>query len=112
LPLRSGGFECRRRFGRGREVVEGSTTFRELEDGLEIGGVSVVFIVVAVLALTAENIQDDEKRDKLLDAVLTIPPLTEWPADCRQKLWDTCQFIKSLAEGLRQRGELRDGSGI
>jgi hypothetical protein len=67
--------------------------------------------IQALLALTAENIQDDEKRDKLIDGILTIPPLTEWPPDCRQKLWDTCQFIKTLAEGLGQRGELCDGSG-
>jgi hypothetical protein len=60
----------------------------------------------------AENTDDDEKREKLLDAILTIPSLNEWPPDCRQKLWDTCQFIKSLAEDLRQRGESGDVGGI
>src|ERR1700744_6037523 len=59
--------------------------------------------IQALLALTAENTDDGDKREKLLDAILTIPPLTEWPVDCREKLWETCQFIKSLAEDLRQR---------
>jgi hypothetical protein len=52
--------------------------------------------IQALLALTAENTDDDEKREKLFDAILTIPPLTEWPPDWREKLWETCQFIKSL----------------
>jgi hypothetical protein len=30
----------------------------------------------ALLALAVENTDDDEKREKLLDAILTIPPLT------------------------------------
>lgn len=59
----------------------------------------------ALLADMAENTHDDEKREKLLDAILTIPPLTEWPPDSRKKLWETCQFINSLAEDLRQRSE-------
>ena len=29
--------------------------------------------VQALLALTAENTDDDQKREKLLDAILTIP---------------------------------------
>lgn len=62
----------------------------------------------ALLALTAENTDDDEKRERLLDAILTIPPLTEWPPDCREKLWETCQFVKALADNLRQR-KARDG---
>lgn len=57
----------------------------------------------------AENTRDDEKREKLLDAILTIPALTEWPPDYREKLWEACQFIKSLAEDLKQRGEIHNG---
>jgi hypothetical protein len=64
----------------------------------------------ALLALTAEN-TDDEKRENLLDAILTIPPLTEWPPDCREKLRETCQFVISLSWDLRQRTENRDGGG-
>jgi hypothetical protein len=64
--------------------------------------------IQALLALTAEN-TDDEKREKLLDAILTIPPLTEWPPDCREKLRETCQFVIGLSRDLRQRAENRDG---
>jgi hypothetical protein len=64
--------------------------------------------IQALLALTAENTDDDEKREKLLDAILTILPLTEWPLDCRETLWETCQFIKGLAEDLKRRGEIHD----
>lgn len=64
--------------------------------------------IQVLLALTAEKTDDDEKREKLLDAILTIPPLTEWPPECREKLLETCQFIKNLAEDLRQRGEIDD----
>jgi hypothetical protein len=64
--------------------------------------------IQALLALTAENTHDEEKRERLMDYILTVPPLTEWPADCREKLWETCQFIKGLAEDLRQR-KARDG---
>jgi hypothetical protein len=46
---------------------------------------------------------DDEKRERLLDAILTIPPLTEWPLDCLEKLWETCQFVICLSRDLRQR---------
>jgi hypothetical protein len=65
--------------------------------------------VQALLALTAENTHDDERRDRLIDAILTLPPLTEWPPGCREKLVETGQFIKGLAEDLRQRGETHDG---
>jgi hypothetical protein len=62
--------------------------------------------IQALLALTAEN-TDDEKRETLFDAILTIPPLTEWPPDCREKLWETCEFIRDLSRELRQRNETR-----
>jgi hypothetical protein len=64
--------------------------------------------IQALLALTADHTHDDGKRDMLIDGILTIPPLTEWPPDCWEKLWETCQFIKSLAEDLRLRGEIHD----
>jgi hypothetical protein len=64
--------------------------------------------VQALLALAAEYIHDDEKRDKLLDAILTLPPLREWPIDSQEKLWETCQFVKDLGRDLRQRSETHD----
>jgi hypothetical protein len=52
--------------------------------------------IQALLALTAENTRDEEKRDILMDFILTAPPLGEWPPGWREKLLETCQFIKSL----------------
>ena len=66
--------------------------------------------VQALLALTAENTSDPEKRDRLIDAILTLPPLTEWPTESREKLSATCQFIKDLAEDFRQRDQSGYGS--
>lgn len=66
--------------------------------------------IQALLALTAENTHD-QKREKLLDAILTIPPLTEWPPDCRENLRETCQYIKDPAQDLRQRNESGDVDG-
>jgi hypothetical protein len=59
--------------------------------------------IQALLALPAENTHDHEKRDRLIDCILTLPPQSEWPPDSREKLLEACQFIKSLAEDLRQR---------
>lgn len=68
--------------------------------------------IQSLLALTAENTDDDEKREKLLDAILTLPPLTRWAPESREKLLETCQFIKGLAHDVRQRGESGDVGGI
>jgi hypothetical protein len=65
----------------------------------------------ALLATMAENTRDNERGEKLLDAILTIPPLTEWPPDCREKLRETCQFVIGLSRDLRRRTEAGDGGG-
>jgi hypothetical protein len=65
--------------------------------------------IQALLALTAENTDDEEKRDRLMDYILTLPPLTEWSPEGWEKLRETCRFIKNLAQELRHRGEIHDG---
>jgi hypothetical protein len=50
---------------------------------------------VALLAAIAQNTDDDEKRDKLLDYILTIPPLTQWPPDHRKSSGRLANFSKS-----------------
>ena len=64
-----------------------------------------------MLALTAEKTHDHERREKLLDAILTIPPLTAWPPECREKLLETCRYIKDLGHDLRQKNESDDVGG-
>jgi hypothetical protein len=65
--------------------------------------------IQALLAAIAANTHDPERREKLLDAILTIPPLTGWLPDCREKLWETCEFVISLSRDLRRWTETRDG---
>jgi hypothetical protein len=65
--------------------------------------------IQALLAAIAANTHDPERREKLLDAILTIPPLTEWLPDCREKLRETCEYVISLSRDLRRRTETRDG---
>jgi hypothetical protein len=47
----------------------------------------------------------------LLDAILTVPPLTEWPPDCLDQQRDTCNFVISLSRDLTRRTEAGDGGG-
>lgn len=58
--------------------------------------------IQALLALTAANTHDDEKRDSLIDGILTLPPLTEWSPESREKLLETCSFVISLGRLSRQ----------
>ncbi|WP_156685610.1 hypothetical protein [Mycobacterium sp. Marseille-P9652] len=67
--------------------------------------------IQALLALTAEKTGDDEKRGLLIDCILTAPPLAEWSSGCREKLLETCVYIKGLANDLRQRKASGDVGG-
>lgn len=58
--------------------------------------------VQALLALTADQVVDTERRDRILDAMLTVPPLTEWPNESLEALRDTCSYIISLARVGRE----------
>lgn len=59
----------------------------------------------ALLVHAAAETTDDEKRDKLIDGILTLPQVTEWPPESQENLWETCRFIKDLArEARRKRG--------
>jgi hypothetical protein len=65
----------------------------------------------ALLAAMAENTRDNERREKLLDAIVTIPSLTEWPPDSLDQLRDTCKFVISVSRDLRRRTETGDDGG-
>lgn len=56
----------------------------------------------ALLAHAADNTADDEKRDMLIEGILTLPPVTEWPPESQEKLWETCRFIEDLAREARR----------
>jgi hypothetical protein len=55
-----------------------------------------------LLAAIAERTDDTDKRDRLIDHILTGPPLSEWPAASREQLRETCAFVIGLARQLRQ----------
>ncbi len=55
-----------------------------------------------LLAAIAERTADSERRDAIIDHILTDPPLREWPLESREKLIDACEYVKRLAREMRQ----------
>jgi hypothetical protein len=49
-----------------------------------------------LLANIAERTRDPARRDKLLNFLLTMPPLVEWSAEELEMLTETCAYIRSL----------------
>ena len=56
-----------------------------------------------LLAAMAEHTDDIDRRDRLMDHILTIPPFSVWPPESRAQLSDTCWYVKELAGQLRRR---------
>jgi hypothetical protein len=65
-----------------------------------------------LLASMAEYTQDFERRDRLLDHLLTMPPLVEWSPDALDKLRETCRYIISLARLGRELERLTPSSEL
>lgn len=55
----------------------------------------------ALLALTAEHTDEQEKSDLIYDFILICPPLTEWPAGSRDRLIETRNYVIGLARSLK-----------
>lgn len=55
----------------------------------------------ALLAVTAEHTADGEKSDLIYDFILTCSPVNEWPADSRDRLAETCNYVIGLARSFR-----------
>ena len=58
----------------------------------------------ALLAGIADCTPDGEKRDTIIDYMLTIPELKDWTPDSLARLQDTCNFVVSLSRQLREQG--------
>lgn len=56
-----------------------------------------------LLAHIAENTQDKDRREKIIDLILTLPPIAQWPPEMFDKWRKTCDYIL----GLRREHELR-----
>lgn len=57
----------------------------------------------AVLAGIADRTPDGNKRDEVLDYILTIPPLKHWPTASLVRLQDICTFVAGLSRQLEER---------
>lgn len=55
-----------------------------------------------LLAAIAERTADSERRDAIIDLILTNPPFREWPAESRERLMETCRYVHGLAHEMRQ----------
>jgi hypothetical protein len=60
----------------------------------------------ALLASMAERTHDVERRDKLLDFMMTTPPLADWSTPSLEALRETCQYIISLGRLGRELRQL------
>lgn len=45
----------------------------------------------ALLAAIAERTHDHEMRDRILDFIVSVPPLRQWPSDSLAQLHDVVQ---------------------
>lgn len=55
-----------------------------------------------LLAAIAERTADSERRDAIMDHILTIPPVREWPAESLGQLRETCRYVQGLAREMRE----------
>lgn len=96
-PSSPGTDTCRRAVEVGLPVV----AFTEHVDFTE-------WLTLATLASMPECTGDDATRDRLMDYMLTVPPLEEWPEESLDQLRETCRLINRCAEDLRSRRQHRD----
>jgi len=54
-------------------------------------------VLQALLASMAERTHDVERRDRLLDYMMTVPPTAGWPTDSLEALRQPRQYLISLA---------------
>jgi hypothetical protein len=55
-----------------------------------------------LLASVAERADDLLKKERLVDYLITMPPLAEWSVEQREMLAQTCDYIHSLAQLSRE----------
>lgn len=51
----------------------------------------------------ADKTPDDERRERILDLMMTAPPVAEWPPDAVDQWRDAYQYIRSLRRDLERR---------
>lgn len=61
-----------------------------------------------LLASIAEHANDAGRREKLLGAMITVPPLADWPTGSLEALQMTCQYVMGLGRLSRKLTQLTD----
>jgi hypothetical protein len=56
-----------------------------------------------LLGQIADRTRDPERRERIIDMMLTLPPITEWPPEALEKWRDTYEYVRSLRRDLEQR---------
>ena len=56
-----------------------------------------------LLAQLAEHTDDEDSREKIIDLMLTIPPIAQWPPEMLAEWRKTYDYIRGLRRQLEQR---------
>lgn len=67
----------------------------------------------ALLGHIADDTKDPQKRERILDLMVTVPPVVEWPPEAIDQWRDTFHYVRSLRRDLeeRERNRLYETSG-
>jgi hypothetical protein len=56
-----------------------------------------------LLGQIADNTQDEQRRERVLGLMLTVPPIAEWPPEAIERWRADCNHIRDLRRELEQR---------
>jgi hypothetical protein len=55
-----------------------------------------------LLGQIADRTRDPARCERIIDMMLTLPPITEWPPEALEQLRDTHEYIRALRRDLEQ----------
>jgi hypothetical protein len=66
-----------------------------------------------LLAYMVDYTHDEERYQRILDLMLTVPPIAEWRPEAIDQWRMTCDYIRNLRRQLQQREleQMYDASG-
>jgi len=56
-----------------------------------------------LLAQMAEHTEDERLRERILDLMLTLPPVSQWPPEMLEEWRKTSEYVRSLRRELERR---------
>jgi hypothetical protein len=56
-----------------------------------------------LLARLAENAGDEDRREKLFDLMLTVPPIAQWPPEMLEEWRKTYDYVRGLRRQFERR---------